>query len=166
MQDKVRKIRRSSVRKIVSGGQTGADRAALDFAIENNFDYGGFVPKGRIAEDGRIPDMYEKLIETDSAEYEQRTELNVINSDATLIVSHGDLRGGSLFTKNMAEKHGKPYLHIDFNELSIEQASAMVRAWLEALRCKVLNVAGSRSSLDPRIYQKTKDLLSLSLLEY
>ncbi len=151
------------LQKIVSGAQTGADRAALDFAIENYLEYEGFVPKGRLAEDGVIPAIYQNLIETESTNYAERTELNVLHSDATLIVSHGALKGGSLYTKKMAEKHGKPYLHIDFERISLEQAAQKLREWIISINCRILNVAGPRASSDPQIYQKTKALLELLL---
>ncbi|MCS6874024.1 MAG: putative molybdenum carrier protein [Pyrinomonadaceae bacterium] len=147
--------------KIVSGGQTGVDRAALDFAIESGIDYGGFVPKGRLSEDGKIPESYQNLVETETQNYDERTELNVIHSDATLIISFGKLTGGSLFTKEMAKKHAKPYLHIDLEKLSIEEAAEEVRQWLSSLQCEVLNVAGPRASSNPEIYGKAKALLKM-----
>lgn len=143
--------------KIISGGQTGADRAAFDFALENGFEIGGFVPRNRLAEDGRISEIYPNLIETETPA--ERTELNVKNSDATLILSHGDLKGGSLLTKEFAEKYKKPFLHIDFSALSFEQAARKTQKWLDSIGCKNLNVAGSRASEDAKIYDKTKDLL-------
>ncbi|GIU82043.1 MAG: hypothetical protein D6687_04350 [Acidobacteria bacterium] len=149
------------IRKIVSGGQTGADRAALDFALEAGVETGGFVPKGRLAEDGRIDEKYPNLIETETEDYSERTLLNVINSDATIILSHGELTGGSLFTKQCAEVHGKPFLHIDFDKLSIEEAAQKAANWLNSLKCETLNVAGSRASKDPEIYEKTKNFLKM-----
>src|SRR5258706_15582674 len=99
--------------KIVSGGQTGADRAALDVALEQGFEIGGWIPKGRRAEDGPIPQSYRGLLETDSADPSVRTALNVRDSDATLIVSHGQLRGGSLLTLDEARRLGRCVLHVD-----------------------------------------------------
>jgi len=93
-----------SIKKIISGGQTGADRAALDFAIEVGIPHGGWVPKGRKAEDGEIPDKY-SLQEMATSSYPARTEKNVIDSDGTLIISHGRLSGGSLSTKKVADEH-------------------------------------------------------------
>ena len=86
------------IKKIISGGQTGADRAALDVAIKLNIPHGGWVPKGRPAEDGPIHTKYQlKEMPTDS--YSDRTEQNVADSDGTLIISHGELTGGSAFTR-------------------------------------------------------------------
>ncbi|MCP4579255.1 MAG: hypothetical protein GY846_23525 [Deltaproteobacteria bacterium] len=151
------------VRKIVSGGQTGADRAALDFAMEWNISHGGWIPKGRRAEDGKLPEKY-RLKEMNSTDYARRTEQNVIDSDATLIFSHGKLTGGSLLTHKMALKHGRPRLHVDLlpnqftpgNSFSAAQA---IHAWIKEQRIGVLNVAGPRQSQDKRIYRATFDIL-------
>lgn len=151
----------SKISKIISGGQTGADRAAFDFALENNIETGGFIPKNRRAEDGRISDKYKNLIETETEDYSERTELNVKNSDATLILSHGELKGGSRLTLEFAEKHKKPFLHIDFSALPFEQAKEKTQKWLDSVNCEILNVAGSRASEDAEIYEKTKRLLNL-----
>lgn len=153
-------MKRTKIKIIISGGQTGADRAAFDFALENNIEIGGFVPRGRRAEDGRISDDYPNLTETASRNYSVRTELNVQNSDATLIVSHGKLTGGSLFTKRFAVKHQKPFLYVNFNEISIEDAAKKARKWLASVKCKKLNVAGARASTDPQIYEKMKRFLT------
>lgn len=152
------------IEKIVSGGQSGADRAAFDFALENGIEIGGFVPKGRRAEDGKIPEKYTNLIETETRNYKKRTELNVLNSDATLIVSHGKLTGGSLFTKKLTEKHKKPFLHIDFAKIDISEAVKETSVWLSETKCKVLNIAGARHSTDAEIYSKTFNFLILLLI--
>jgi predicted Rossmann fold nucleotide-binding protein DprA/Smf involved in DNA uptake len=147
------------IRKIISGGQTGADRAAFDFALENGIGISGFIPKKRRAEDGRIPDKYEDLIETETEDYAERTRLNVENSDATLILSHGELKGGSLLTRELAEKCEKPFLHIDLNAASVEKAVGKTRKWLASINCENLNIAGPRASEDPLIYGRTKEFL-------
>ena len=90
--------------KIISGGQTGVDRAALDVAVELEIPHGGWCPKGRLAEDGRIPDSY-KLRETTSREYAVRTEQNVLDSDGTLILYRESISGGTELTLRLAEKH-------------------------------------------------------------
>ena len=146
------------LRKIVSGGQTGADRAALDFAIEWNIPHGGWIPKGRQAEDGRVPEKY-RLREMDSADYARRTEQNVIDSDATLIFSHGALKGGSLLTRKMALKHGRPWFHMDLMKTNAFSAAQSIHKWLGEQRIGVLNVAGPRHSQDPRIYTATFNIL-------
>ena len=146
-------------KKIITGGQTGADRAAFDFALENDIAIGGFIPKNRIAEDGEVPAKYENLIETETENYAERTKLNVQNSDATLILSQGKLAGGSLLTKEYAEKYQKPFLHIDFFEMNTEQAAKKTKNWLMSIDCQILNIAGSRHSEDTEIYNKTQNFL-------
>ncbi|HLM01367.1 MAG TPA: putative molybdenum carrier protein [Pyrinomonadaceae bacterium] len=148
------------IRRIISGGQTGADRAALDFALENRIESGGFVPKNRLAEDGGIGEKYPNLVETETENPAERTELNVIGSDATLIFSHGELKGGSKLTAEFAEKHRKPFLHVDFSELTTERAVEKTKIRLDSLtRCESLNIAGARASEDAEIYRKTKEFL-------
>lgn len=143
------------IRRIISGGQTGADRAALDFALENDLEIDGFVPKNRAAEDGWLSEKYRNLTETGTENPAERTELNVINAGATLILSHGELKGGSKLTKEFAEKHRKPFLHLDFSELTIEQAVEKTNFWLDSIKGESLNVAGARASEDAEIYGKT-----------
>ena len=146
--------------KIVSGGQTGADRAALDTAIDMGVAHGGWLPKGRKSEDGRLPAKYD-LKEMPTESYPERTEQNVIDSDGTLIISHGPLTGGSEYTRRMADKHDKPWIHVDTNRISVEAAVEFVRAWINGSDIKVLNVAGPRASKDPKIYGTTRRLLSV-----
>jgi hypothetical protein len=146
------------IKKIISGAQTGADRAALDFAIKNNIPHGGWVPKGRKAEDGVVPEKY-TVQETTSKDYGKRTELNIKDSDGTLIVSHGKLTGGSALTKKLAEKHNKTCLHVDLNRESEIATSEDVLKWIRYHKISVLNVAGSRASKDPEIYNATIQLL-------
>jgi len=148
------------IKTIISGGQTGADRAAFDFALENNIEISGYVPKNRRAEDGRISPDYPNLIETATRNYAVRTELNVQHSDATLIVSHGKLTGGSRLTQKFARKHQKPFRHIDFLEVTPEESAVTARRWLASINCQRLNVAGPRASSDARIYEKTKRFLA------
>jgi predicted Rossmann-fold nucleotide-binding protein len=146
------------IHKIISGGQTGADRAALDFAIEHNIPYGGWVPKGRKTEDGALPDKY-NLQEMSSTEYSARTEQNILDSDGTLIVFHGHLTGGSALTEFLTEKHHKPCLSINLNRKSLFESAEEMQQWLKDHDIKILNVAGPRASYDARIYQGTLDLL-------
>jgi hypothetical protein len=149
------------ITKIISGGQTGADRAALDFAITHNIPHGGWVPRGRRAEDGRIPDVYH-LKEMPTPSYPKRTERNVLDSDGTLIITHGELSGGSALTRRLAVTHRRPLLHVDLNAFP-EIAAQTVAAWIRDHAIQVLNVAGSRASEDPGIYQGTLNLLEKAL---
>ena len=146
------------IEKIISGGQTGADRAALDAALELGLPHGGWVPKGRLAEDGAIPEKY-KLKEMPTESYPERTEKNVRESDGTLILSHGLLTGGSALTRNLADKHRRPCLSIDLNIIPAFKAATLITSWIELHQIKTLNVAGPRASNDPKIYQKAKDIL-------
>ena len=146
------------IQKIISGGQTGADRAALDFAIKHSIPYGGWVPKGRKTEDGTLPEKYH-LQEMPTGQYSKRTEKNVLDSDGTLILSHGLLTGGSALTTSFAEKHKKPWIHIDLQTTLSPDAARMIREWIGRSGVKIMNVAGPRASKDPMIYQAVMDLL-------
>ncbi|MBW2499626.1 MAG: putative molybdenum carrier protein [Deltaproteobacteria bacterium] len=149
--------------KIVSGGQTGADRAALETALELDLECGGWVPLGRRAEDGAIPDRYPGLVETSSRSYARRTRLNVRDSDATLILGFGPLGGGSALTREIATELGRPLLVLDLEQLAPAEAERMLRDWLAEVAPRVLNVAGPRASGEPRIYDATRALLRSAL---
>jgi len=151
------------VQRIVSGGQTGADRAALDVALELGFDVGGWIPRGRWTEDGPLPDRYPNLRETESPDPSERTALNVRDADATLIVSHGPLSGGSLLTRQFATRLGKPVMHVDLLASDEGAAAATLARWLADVRPQTLNVAGARQSRDPAIYDATARLLRRAL---
>ena len=127
--------------KIISGGQTGVDRGALDAAIALEIPHGGWCPQGRRAEDGPISAEY-RLAETGSPEYAVRTERNVLESDATLILCRGRPSGGTELTLRLAERHRKPHLVVDLCNAS----PAKVRRWLAQTRPATLNVAGPRES--------------------
>jgi hypothetical protein len=135
------------IRKIISGGQTGADRAALDWAIANGVSHGGWCPAGRRAEDGTIPDVYQ-LTETPNRNYLQRTTWNVRDSDGTLIISmRALLSGGSKATQEIAVRIGRPCLHVFPGASSRE----IMRDFVEKHAIKILNVAGPRESNAPGI---------------
>lgn len=134
--------RKSSLTTIISGGQTGVDRGALDAAIEFGITHGGKCPRGRLAEDGRIPSHYH-LEETSSRRYSVRTELNVIESDGTLIMYYGKLSTGTELTRRMALKNDKPFFLFDFT--SPPELFALVQ-WLADVDVRVLNCAGPRES--------------------
>ena len=149
--------------RIISGGQTGADRAALDFALAHGFEVGGWVPKDRLAEDGPIPPAYPGLVETESVDPAVRTVLNVRDSDATLVVSHGPLAGGSRRAFEEATATAKPVLHLDLDDVSSDGAAELLRGWLVQVRPGTLNVAGPRASEDPAIAAATGALLRAAL---
>lgn len=145
--------------RLVSGAQTGVDRAALDVALELGIPCGGWVPRGRIDELGRIPERYPDLRETESADFSERTAANVRDSDATLIISRGPLTGGSLYTREVADRLGRPCLHVDLDSPAAEEAAGAVRDWFDSNAVGVLNVAGPRASKDPEIHDLARSLL-------
>lgn len=145
-------------RHIVSGGQTGADRAALDFAIRYGYTHGGWVPQEREAEDGPIPLKYQ-LVELTDGGYRQRTRRNVEDSDGTLIVNLGELDGGSLATQWFARQLGKPHLAVQVDAGVSTETVAGVLAWLREHRVVKLNIAGPRESKRPGIGRLTGELL-------
>jgi hypothetical protein len=150
------------VSKVISGGQTGVDRAALDVAIELGIPHGGWVPKGRKAEDGILPRKYH-LSEMPTASYARRTEQNVLDSDGSLILSHGELKGGSDLTRKLAIRHGRPWLRIDLNKTPVFESVKTIQTWLLNEGIRVLNVGGPRGSEDPDIYRETANILRKAL---
>ena len=155
--------------KLVSGGQTGVDRAALDAAMELGVLCGGWCPKGRVAEDGKIPDRF-PLRETPSPDYEERTEWNVRDSDGTLVVTDLPVTGGTAYTIEAARRLGKPRLVIELKEgegnpESEEELVGAIRAWIQSESIEVLNIAGPRQSKTPWIAARAARLLRLLLSE-
>jgi hypothetical protein len=148
------------VKKVISGGQTGVDRAALDFASKCGLDCGGWCPKGRLALDGRIADKY-PLQETPSASYSQRTKWNVKDSDGTLIISRGVLNGGTALTNRLAKQYDKPCLimDLDYVEMKRDAALGMLLSWLAEHSIKTLNIAGPREREKRGIYSETLGFL-------
>jgi hypothetical protein len=145
--------------KIISGGQTGVDRAALDVAIELGLSYGGAVPRGRRAEDGPIDRRYRGLKELPEGGYRRRTEQNVLDGDATLIITEGKPTAGTGYTIICAVRQGKPHLVVDLDRCERAGAVLATRRWLAEVRPPVLNVAGPRESGSPGIYEKAKMML-------
>src|SRR5437660_4339393 len=141
--------------KLISGGQTGVDRAALDVALERGLPCGGWCPKGRRAEDGPLDARY-PLAETPWSGYPQRTEWHVRDSDGTLVLTLGAPDRGTALTVRLAAKHGRPCLPVN---LSAAPRVEDVRVWAEIHRIRVLNVAGPRESLSPGVYAAAADFL-------
>lgn len=146
------------VRKIVSGGQTGVDRTALDVAIFLQIPHGGWCPLGRIAEDGKIPKHYQ-LTETDAADYSVRTEKNVVDSDGTLILYQDRLTGGTKLTAKFARQHERPMKTVDLSNQNTQHKCDEVRQWLVDNAICTLNVAGPRASGSPEICSKAEEFL-------
>lgn len=133
------------IRKVISGGQTGVDRAGLDAALNAGIPIGGYCPQGRRSEVGTIPDTY-PLIELPSKDYAARTEKNVVESDGTLILNRGSLTSGTKKTQEYAIKHLKPCLIVQLEE-PIEPAHVI--RWIEGQQITILNIAGPRESKFP-----------------
>ncbi|MBI4816450.1 MAG: putative molybdenum carrier protein [Deltaproteobacteria bacterium] len=144
--------------KVVSGGQTGVDRAALDVALTFGLDCGGWCPKGRLAEDGTIPAKY-PLSETKSPEYHVRTQRNVEGSSATLVVTRGAPTGGTRFTVEVAQSIRRPVLiaDLDYGEAVVAEKIA---SWLHQSKPRILNVAGPRESGAPGITEQACRVLA------
>lgn len=136
--------------RIISGGQTGVDRAALDVALALGIECGGWCPRGRRAEDGPIPDQY-PLVETPTDDYPERTERNVCDSDGTLILTRGKPDRGTALTLRLANRHEKPLYVVDLDQPASDETER-VRRWLVQQRIDVLNVAGPRESAHEGIY--------------
>jgi hypothetical protein len=143
------------IEKVISGGQTGVDRAALDVALEFGIPCGGWCPKGRKAEDGPIDKRY-PLQETASTRYRIRTEKNVIESDGTLMLTWALPKGGTALTIKFAQRHKKPYCIVD---LSVGGDPNTVKEWAKINRIRVLNVAGPAQSDAFEIYGRAVTFL-------
>jgi len=144
--------------KIVSGGQTGVDQAALVAAIALGVDHGGWCPAGRRSERGRIPAVF-RLTETFERNYTVRTEKNVIDSDATMILFRNELTGGTLLTERLTLKHNRPLLCVDLSNDSFEDSIDRIKAWLDRFAIKTLNVAGPRESTSRGIQSQAEGFL-------
>lgn len=152
------------IEKIISGGQTGADRGGLDAAIEMGIMHGGYCPRGRLAEDGRIPEFYD-LVELLSPDYPTRTRANINNSDGTVVFTYGRPSGGSALTLDLCNRLKKPSLHVDLRSThGDDRAVLRVADWLLLCRendkpIRVLNVAGSRESKASGIQEVVRRVL-------
>jgi len=149
------------VEKIVSGGQTGVDQAALDVAIQLNIRHAGWCPRGRLCENGRIPAKY-KLKELPTSDYAARTQQNVIDSDGTLILYRQRLQGGTALTNRYARELHKPVLRV---RLDLTVDMPRIVSWLAEHEIRTLNVAGPRASSHPGLYEQAREVL-LSLASF
>lgn len=150
------------LKKIISGGQTGADQAALDTAIKFNIDHGGWIPKGRKTEAGPLPEKY-RLKEMESDDYRDRTRQNIIDSHGTVIISRAELTGGSKLTQSFAKVAGRPNCFINLSYIEEYEAASMLQSFITENQIKILNVAGPRLSGQPWIYNDVKTVLEVML---
>jgi hypothetical protein len=137
--------------KIISGGQTGVDRAALDVALKNSIDCGGWCPAGRLDEIGRIPNRY-PLKELEHGGFTERTLQNVKDSDGTVIIHSVQLSGGTEQTVRFCVGQERPHQLIDASKISTEKAAASIADFVREHKIAILNVAGPRQSEWPEGY--------------
>ncbi|CAA0116945.1 Uncharacterised protein [BD1-7 clade bacterium] len=142
----------------VTGGQTGADRACMDVALEYGVRLQGFCPRQRMAEDGPIDDQYP--LQAIDGDYDDRTRANVVLADATVIFYATDIRGGSALTRFICDETKKPYLLLEIHQLSISDAVAALADFVEVHAVKRLNIAGPRASECAGIYAYVRSALS------
>jgi hypothetical protein len=145
--------------KIISGGQTGADRAGLDVAISLGLEYGGNLPKGRLTEEGPLDAKYSKMTELSSSSYPVRTKKNIVESDATLVFTMGKVGRGTALTIKTAKKCKKPCLHVDYMAQKDKDIEKEINRWLKENKPNVINIAGSRESAAKGIYKKVYETL-------
>jgi len=150
------------LKKIISGGQTGADQAALDVAIKFNIDHGGWIPKGRRTENGTLPVKYQ-LKEMDTTDYRERTKQNIMDSHGVVIISRGKLTGGSNLSQSFAKIVGKPNCYLDLLNNEEFEAAIILKSFIMENKIQILNVAGPRLSHDPGIYMDVKTILETML---
>jgi hypothetical protein len=155
-------VSNGQIHKIVSGAQTGVDRAALDAAIAKGVPIGGWVPKGRAAEDGVIPEQY-SMAEMPTSGYRQRTKKNVLDSDGTVIIYFSYLTGGTELTVHFCIQNKQPYVLIDADELSVSRAAKKIDQFIHDKNIQVMNVAGPRASGHPQAYDFTLEVILQTL---
>ena len=150
---------RNSVMMIVSGGQTGADRGAMEAAMDCGVSHFGFCPKGRLAEDGTIPATY-NVYELKTKSYPERTNRNVEYADATLVFYSEEIEGGTALTIKSAQKYNRPYCIVNVSHPDYLSQIDGVREWMNGKNILVLNVAGPRESKVPGMQEKVREFMT------
>jgi hypothetical protein len=146
-------IKISMIKKIISSGKNGVCQAALEVAIDLGIQHGGWIPKGR-----RLADKYQ-LQETKGIDYSQCTELNILESDGTLILTLGKPMKESKLAQQISMKHHRPCLHLDLYEIDEPRAVQIISTWIEARKINTLNITGPKADKDPQIHEATKRIL-------
>jgi hypothetical protein len=149
------------IEKIISGGQTGADQAALDVALKYNIPYGGWIPKGRKTEAGPLPSRYRHMSVMPSADYRDRTRQNVLDAHGTVILYRDRLMGGSRLTRELAVTQDKPCVAVNLQTHDPFETAVTLQSFVDGHQIQVLNVAGPRASHDPHIYADVKMVLEV-----
>jgi len=150
------------IKKIISGGQTVADQAALDIAIKLRIPHGGCTPKGRNAEIGALPEKY-KLKEMPTDNYSECIKQNVIDSMGTLIISYGSLTGDLDYARKTALRHKRQMLGIDLNQMDDAKAAILLNDWIQLYRIDVLHVIGPNAEVNPYVRNQTKNIIEGAL---
>ena len=148
------------VRKIISGAQSGAEQAAHDFAIAHDIPHGGWAPRREPTDKRLFAERY-KLQEMPGSTYPwDNRRMNVVDSDGTLIISHGELTGSLGWSKELAERHSRPCMHMDLNKLTALEGAPAIMSWLLKYHIEALNITGPRNGEDSEIYYFTMDVLN------
>jgi hypothetical protein len=150
------------LKKIITGGQTEADRAVLDIAIKLRIPHGGWIPKGRITEAGPLPAHY-KLQENETENYSECIKKNVMDSAGTLIISYGSLAGDLDHARKSALRYGRQMLGIDFNQIDDAKAASLLNDWIRLYRIDVLHVIGPGAGVNPYVRNQTENMLEGAL---
>jgi hypothetical protein len=150
--------------QVVSGGQTGIDRAALDAALSLQVTCGGCCPKGRIAEDGRIPDKY-PMLELEDDEYAHRTEQNVLSADCTVILYSKEMEGGTEYSKEICMQRKKPLIAIDLSKTTTNEAVRLLTHFISQNRYHRINFSGPKASEWPEGYAVARTIINDMLVK-
>lgn len=151
------------IKKIISDGQTGADRAALDVAIKFNIPHGGWIPKGRKAEDDLLPDRYQ-LQEMPTNSYHASIKKNILDSDGTLIFIRGAPKPEIKFARMIAFQHKKHFLFISLNKTTTYDAASLILSWIRQQNIAALNVSGPKTSEDKKLNEDVFRILEMTYL--